>query len=271
MPLLEVHGQPVNVVDRGEGDAVVFLHAFPLQAAMWDYQIEALEGSYRCIAIDMPGFGMSPPPAEPEKASMEQWADLVAGVLDQIGVEKATVVGESMGGYLAIALLRHHPERVHQLVLADTRARADDPTVAQRRTNQQNQIRDGAEVASLAKEMVEGLLSSGSMSRTELVEYVHALAEGADPAGWIAALEAMKDRPDSMHLLRTSNVRALVIVGELDRVTPIAEAMSLRSLLKGELVIVPNVGHLPNIEDPLSFNEALLSFLGSADSASPAA
>ena len=265
MPLLEVHGQPVNVVDRGEGDAVVFLHAFPLQAAMWDYQIEALEGSYRCIAIDMPGFGMSPPPAEPEKASMEQWADLVAGVLDQIGVEKATVVGESMGGYLAIALLRHHPERVHQLV------RADDPTVAQRRTNQQNQIRDGAEVASLAKEMVEGLLSSGSMSRTELVEYVHALAEGADPAGWIAALEAMKDRPDSMHLLRTSNVRALVIVGELDRVTPIAEAMSLRSLLKGELVIVPNVGHLPNIEDPLSFNEALLSFLQSADSASPAA
>ena len=59
-------------------------------------------------------------------------------------------------------------------MLADTRARADDLTVAQRRTNQQNQIRDGAEVASLAKEMVEGLLSSGSMSRSELVEYVHA-------------------------------------------------------------------------------------------------
>jgi 3-oxoadipate enol-lactonase len=109
------------------------------------------------------------------------------------------------------------------------------------------------------------------MSRSELVEYVHALAEGAHPDGWVAALQAMKDRPDSMHLLRQSNVRALVIVGELDRVTPIAEAMSLRSLLKGELVIVPNVGHLPNIEDPLSFNEALLSFLGSADSASPAA
>jgi 3-oxoadipate enol-lactonase len=146
-------------------------------------------------------------------------------------------------------------------VLAGSRARSDDPAVAQRRSAQQDQLRNGAEVASLAKETVEGLLSSGSMTRPELVDYVHALAEGAATEGWIAALEAMKDRPDSMLLLRQSDVPALVVVGELDRVTPIAEAMSLRSLLKGELVIVPNVGHLPNIEDPLAFNEALVAFL----------
>jgi 3-oxoadipate enol-lactonase len=268
VPLLDVNGQPVNVIDRGEGEPVVFLHAFPLQAAMWDYQIEALEGSHRCIAIDMPGFGESPPPAEPGAASMQAWAGLVAGVLGQLGVGPATVVGASMGGYLALAMLRHHRGRVHQLVLADSRARSDDPAAAQRRGAQQDQLRDGAEVGSLAKETVEGLLSSGSMARPELVEYVHALAGDADPWGWIDALEAMKDRPDSMLLLRQADVRALVIVGELDRVTPIAEAMSLRSLLKGELVIVPNVGHLPNIEDPLAFNEAVLAFLAPA-AASP--
>ena len=262
MPLLDVHGQPVNVIDRGEGDAVVFLHAFPLQAAMWDYQLDALDGSHRCIAIDMPGFGESPAPAAPDEASMQAWAGLVAGVLDQLGVDAATVVGASMGGYLAMALLRHHPERVRQLVLADSRARSDDPGVAQRRSAQQDRLREGTEVEVLAKETVEGLLSSGSMSRSDLVEYVHALAAGAEVDGWIAALEAMKDRPDSMLLLRRADVRALVIVGELDRVTPIAEAMSLRSLLKGELVVVPNVGHLPNVEDPLAFNEALVAFLG---------
>ncbi|HKY68440.1 MAG TPA: alpha/beta hydrolase [Acidimicrobiales bacterium] len=262
MPLLDVHGQPVNVIDRGEGEALVFLHAFPLQAAMWDYQIDALDGSHRCIAIDMPGFGQSPPPEAPDAASMQAWAGLVVGVLDQLGVETATFVGASMGGYLAMALLRHHPDRVHQLVLADSRARSDDPGVAQRRSAQQDRLREGTEVEVLSKEVVEGLLSSGSMSRSDLVEYVHALAAGADAEGWIAALEAMKDRPDSMLLLRRADVRALVLVGELDRVTPIAEAMSLRSLLKGELVVVPNVGHLPNVEDPLAFNEALLSFLG---------
>ena len=262
MPLLDVHGQPVNVIDRGDGDTVVFLHAFPLQAAMWDYQIEALEATHRCIAIDLPGFGQSPPPEAPDDASMQGWAALVADVLGQLGVATATIVGASMGGYLAMALLRHHPELVGGLVLVGSRARSDDPAVAQRRTSQQDQLREGAEVGSLAKETVEGLLSSGSMNRTELVEYVHALADGADPEGWIAALEAMKDRPDSMLLLRQSDVRALVVVGELDRVTPIAEAMSLRSLLKGELVIIPDVGHLPNVEDPLAFNDALVAFLG---------
>jgi pimeloyl-ACP methyl ester carboxylesterase len=161
-----------------------------------------------------------------------------------------------------MALLRNHPDRVGGLVLVGSRARSDDPSVAQRRTTQQDQLREGAEVGSLAKETVEGLLSSGSMNRTELVDYVHALADGADVEGWIAALQAMKDRPDSMLLLRQSDVRALVVVGELDRVTPIAEAMSLRSLLKGELVIIPNVGHLPNVEDPLAFNDALVAFLG---------
>jgi len=262
VPLLDVHGQIVNVIDRGEGEAVVFLHAFPLQAAMWDYQFDALDGSHRCIAIDMPGFGESAPPAAPGEASMQSWARLVVEVLDQLGVADATVVGASMGGYLAMALLRHHPERVRQLVIADSRARSDDPGVAHRRSAQQGLLREGTEAEVLAKETVERLLSSGSMSRTDLVEYVHALAAGAHPDGWIAALEAMKDRPDSMLLLRQADVRALVIVGELDRVTPIAEAMSLRSLLKGELVVVPNVGHLPNIEDPLAFNAALSAFLG---------
>jgi 3-oxoadipate enol-lactonase len=264
VPLLEVSGQPIHVVDRGAGDAVVFLHAFPLQAAMWDYQLEALEGTHRCLAIDLPGFGQSPGSADPGAVTMQGWAGLVDGALDQLGIGEATIVGSSLGGYLAMALLRHHRSRVGRLVLADTRARADELATIQRRTSQQDELRAGAEVGSLAKGIVEGLLSSDSMSRIELVEYVHALAEGATPEGWIAALEAMKGRPDSMLLLRQADVRALVVVGELDRVTPIAEAMSLRSLLKGELVVVPNVGHLPNLEDPLAFNDALLSFLASS-------
>jgi 3-oxoadipate enol-lactonase len=261
VPLVEVPGQQVHVVDRGDGDEVVFLHAFPLQAAMWDCQIDALADTHRCLAIDLPGFGQSPAPAAPGAASMQQWADAVASVLDQLGVDEATIVGCSMGGYLAMALLRHHRARVRQLVLADTKARSDDAAAVARRTDQQDQLRAGAEVGSLAKGMVEGLLSGASMSRAELVDYVLALADGASPEGWIAALEAMKGRPDAMLLLRQADVRALVVVGELDRVTPIAEAMTLRSLLQGELVIVPNVGHLPSVENPLTFNDALVAFL----------
>jgi len=86
-------------------------------------------------------------------------ADAVASVLDQLGVDEATIVGCSMGGYLAMALLRHHRARVRQLVLADTKARSDDAAAVARRTDQQDQLRAGAEVGSLARGMVEGLLS----------------------------------------------------------------------------------------------------------------
>jgi pimeloyl-ACP methyl ester carboxylesterase len=261
VPLLEVKSQPLHVADRGSGDAVLFLHAFPLQAAMWDYQVEALESTHRCLTLDLPGFGQSPDPIDAEHASMDRWADMVAGALDELGVDQATVVGCSIGGHLAMAMLRNHRDRIRQIVLADTTAKSDDAATAQRRTDQQEQLRSGAEVSSLAKGVIEGALSSGSMSRPELVEYVHALAAGASPAGWIGALQALKGRSDAMFMLRQADVRALVIVGELDRVTPIAEAMSVRSLLKGELVVVPNVGHLPNIEDPLAFNDALTAFL----------
>jgi 3-oxoadipate enol-lactonase len=266
VPLLDVSGQAVYVADRGAGDAVVFLHAFPLQAAMWDYQVEALESTHRCLAIDLPGFGQSPAAIAPGATTMRGWAGLVNGVLEQLDIPSATIVGCSMGGYLAMALIRHHRSRVGQLVLSDTKASADDPATSQRRTAQQDELRSGAEVGSLSKGVVEGLLSGDSMRRPELVDYVHALAEGATREGWIAALEAMKGRPDSMHLLRQAGVRALVVVGELDRLAPIAEAMSLRSLLKGDLVVVPNVGHLPNIEDPLAFNDTLAAFLAASSS-----
>lgn len=262
MPLIEVNEDQIHVIERGSGEPVVFLHAFPLQGAMWDYQLDALESSFRCLAFDMPGFGGSPPPIDPKQASMQRWANLVVGALDQLGVEQATFVGASMGGYLATAILRHHRERVSRLVLADTRARSDDAGQVSRRSDQQNQVSGGQEVGSLAKGLVEGYLSSGSMARPDLVTYVHALAEGGTPEGWVAALEAMKTRPDSMLVLRQAGVPSLVMVGELDRVSPIAEARSLRLMLKGELVMIPNVGHLPNLEDPIAFNEALTKFLG---------
>jgi 3-oxoadipate enol-lactonase len=262
VPLLEVDDHQIQVIDRGSGDVVVFLHAFPLQAAMWDYQLDALDASHRCLAIDLPGFGGTTPEPEPGRTSMQHWANLVAGVLDQLDVATATFVGCSMGGYVAMAMLRHHADRVERLVLCDTRARSDDAGTGARRSEQQQQVRGGAEIGTMAKGMVEGFLSAGSMARADLVTYVHALADGGTPEGWIGALEAMKDRPDSMLLLRQAKLPAMVIVGELDRIAPIAEAMSVRRLLEGELVVIPNVGHLPNLEDPLAFNEALARFLG---------
>jgi pimeloyl-ACP methyl ester carboxylesterase len=263
VPLIDVAGQPVHVLDRGEGEPIVFLHAFPLHAAMWDYQFEVLAPTHRCLALDMPGFGGSPPPEDPEAATIEGWADLVAGVLDNQGIDTATVVGASMGGYVAMAMLRRHPGRIAGLVLISSRARSDDGPTAERRLAQLRELRAGADLDAMAKSLVEGLLSSSSLARDDLADYVRALTAGVTREGWIAALEAMRRRPDAMFTLRQAGVPGLVIVGEMDRVTPIAEANLIRSMLgDAEIVVIPGVGHLPNLEAPDAVDSAILAFLG---------
>jgi len=264
MTTVTVAGQELHVVDRGAGDPVVFLHAFPFNAAMWEYQYAALEGDRRVIGIDLPGFGSSPAPADPRAATMDAWADLVAGAFDELGLDQPVIVAASMGGYLTFELVRRHLDKLGPLVLVATRAKSDDVDTWEKRTQQQQALEEGDELATLAKGMVENLLSQASLQRPELVEYVLALMQHNLPEGWIAALEAMKKRPDAMGALRGMPRKTLVVAGELDRITPLAESTLITRLVAdGELVVVKDSSHLPNLENPVEFNEVLVRFLDS--------
>ncbi len=274
MTTVTIAGQELHVVDRGSGDPIVFLHAFPFNAAMWEYQYAALEADHRVIGIDLPGFGSSPAPADPKAATLEGWSDLVAGVITALELEQPTVVAASMGGYLAIAMTRTHLDVLGPLVLVATRSKSDDVDTWERRTNQQQALEGGEDLATLAKGMVENLLAQGSLDRPELVEYVLALMQHNLPEGWIAALEAMKNRPDAMGALRGMPRRTLVVAGELDRITPLAESTLITRLVaNGELAVIKDSSHLPNLENPVEFNEVLQGFLASlqADAEAPEA
>lgn len=264
MTTVTIAGQELHVVDRGNGDPVVFLHAFPFNAAMWEYQYAALEADHRVIGIDLPGFGSSPAPANPKAATMDAWADLVVGVLDELGLEQPTIVAASMGGYLTFAMARRHLDKLGALVLVATRAKSDDVDTWEKRTDQQQALAGGEDLATLAKGMVESLLSQASLDRPELVEYVLALMQHNLPEGWIAALEAMKNRPDAMGALRGMPRKTLVVAGELDRITPLAESTLITRLVAdGRLVVVKDSSHLPNLENPVEFNAVLTTFLAS--------
>ena len=268
MTTVTVAGQEVHVIDRGSGEPVVFLHAYPFNAAMWEYQYAALEGTHRVIGIDLPGFGSSPAMADPKAATMDSWADLVAGVLDELGLEQPVIVAASMGGYLTFELVRRHLDTLGPLVLVATRAKSDDVDTWEKRTQQQQALEGGEDLATMAKGMVEGLLSQASLDRPELVEYVLALMQHNLPEGWIAALEAMKKRPDAMGALRGMPRKTLVVAGELDRVTPLSESTLITRLVAdGELVVVKDSSHLPNLENPVEFNEVLVRFLDSLQAA----
>ena len=274
MPTVNVSGAPLNFVDagrgggperpseRGGGPALVLLHAFPLHSGMWADQVAAVSPHRRVVAPDLPGFGSTPGLGIPDAATVAGYADLVAGLIGHLDLGPAVVCGLSMGGYVTFALLRDHPHLVAGVVLADTRAAADSEEIAQRRTAQQAQVVESG-TAELVETMLANLLSQETRSeRPDVVERTRALMAVNSPAGVIAALAAMKARPDATAELGQIAVPALVVVGEHDKPSPPDEAAAMAdAIADAHLEVIPGAGHLSNLEAPEAFNQAVESFL----------
>src|SRR5918996_3538933 len=130
-------GLAVPYLDEGAGDqTVVFVHGFPFRASMWEPQFPvAVEAGRRAVAPDLPGFGRSAVPAERSAYSIDGYADLVAALVEELGLGRVVLVGLSMGGYIALAVARRHPGVLAGLVLADTRADPDSPKGPQTRSD----------------------------------------------------------------------------------------------------------------------------------------
>ena len=263
MPTVTVDGTRLHYLDAGAGEpVVVLLHAFPLHARMWQAQAGALSETVRVVAPDLKGFGGSDAPDDPSAYSMEGYADDVAGLLDHLGVERVVLGGLSMGGYVAFAFLRRHRRRVSALVLADTRAGADTPEVLERRTRQQEQVRqDGP--APVVDAMLGTLLSDHTRQhKPEVVMRTRQLMMDNPPPGFIGGLEAMKQRADATGELPGIDVPTLVVAGDDDPVSPpsVAEEMAGR-MPRASVVVLPQAGHLSNLEVPAAFTDALRGFL----------
>jgi pimeloyl-ACP methyl ester carboxylesterase len=228
---------------------------------MWQQQIESLGSRFRVIAPDLKGFGGSDAPSGESDYSMDGYARDLKGLLDEVGIDKAVLVGLSMGGYVAFAFLRLYPDSVRALVLADTRAEADPPEGKERRSAQQAQVREQG-TAALIESLAGALLGEATRtSRPEVVERAKELMDNPG-AGFIGALEAMKGRPDSSGELARIAVPTLVIVGENDGVTPPEASRKMHEHIGGSrLVVLPGVGHLSNLESPAEFTSALEDFL----------
>jgi pimeloyl-ACP methyl ester carboxylesterase len=257
MPTANVNGVQLAYRDEGSGRPLLLIHAFPLSSAMWERQIAALSGGYRLIVPDLRGFGASPP--VPGTTSLDQYADDLVGLLDQLGLDHVSVAGLSMGGYIAFALQRRHRERVDALVLADTRSQPD--TEEGRRAREQNaQLAEQQGARAIADQMLPKLLSSNAPE--ELRAEVRGIIEANDRAGIAAALRAMAARPDSTPLLATIAIPTLIVVGAEDGLTPPSDARAMHAAIAGsQLVELPGAGHLANLEASEAFNIAVDNLL----------
>jgi len=253
-------GASIEYAVGGSGPAVLFLHAFPLGQVMWDAQADFLEPRFRVIRFDDRGFGGSSVGDGP--LTMDQIADDAVAVLDHLGVASATVVGCSMGGYAAFAMLRRHARRVRALVLANTRAGADtDEARGNRATLAQMVLEQGS--AAAADAFLPKLLGATThRERAGLVERLHAVILANPPRGVANALLGLGARADSRPTLAEVTVPTLVISGTEDTLTPPPEAEALERGIRGSrLERIERAGHLANLENPEAFNAALGAFL----------
>lgn len=249
--------------DVGSGPPVVLLHAFPLSRAMWQPQIEALQDSFRAIAPDFPGFGGSKEfTATP---SLDRVADDVAELLEELQIRERVVLGGlSMGGYTALAFARRHARCLRGLILADTKAEADDEAAKAYRART---IAFAAEHTALdvLEQLLDKLVCPETMSRRpEVVTMIRRIAASQSSAAIIGSMQAMRERPDSRPSLSAIAVPTLVVVGENDTFTPPSQSETLASGIPGaKLARIPGAGHFSNLENPAAFNAALRSFLQS--------
>jgi pimeloyl-ACP methyl ester carboxylesterase len=248
---------------RGGGMPLVLLHGFPLDHTMWSGQ-DPLADAVRLIVPDQRGFGASRG-AVPE--SIAQLADDVVALLDALHVvEPAVICGLSMGGYVAEHVAVRHPGRVRALVLVDTKLEADTPEARAARAKLAATVERVGQEA-VAEAMIPNLLAPSEAARANparpLIEVQLRRTIHVSPVETItAALAALAARPDMVEPMRAVAVPVLLVVGEEDAITP-PECMERaeRVLQRPRLLIMPRCGHMAPLEDPATFNAAVLAFL----------
>ncbi len=248
--------------ESGEGRTLLLLHAFPLSADQWLPQLHRVPPGWRFVAPDLRGFrGVGPAFEDPglHDLSIDDYADDVLALAAHLELTRFAVCGVSMGGYVALALHHRAPDRVTGLVLSNTRSGADSADArAGRDRNIDLARREGPD--GIAREMVPRLLGESSRrERPDLEDAVRRLILVNSTDAIVTALGALKTRPDRTPMLPSITCPVLIVTGDEDVIIPVPEAEAMaRSLPAGAtLVVMPHIGHLSNLEDPVEWNRVL--------------
>jgi pimeloyl-ACP methyl ester carboxylesterase len=255
-------GLHVRVHGPADGPAVLLLHGYPLDGAMWRAQLNPLAGAgFRLVVPDLPGHGQSP---VQDPCTIADMTDAVVAEMDRLKLHKAHVVAFSMGGYVALDLAIRHPERVGRLALLDTRAEADTAQGRDGRMALLKEMVGKAGVKVLCNQMMPGLLTPETRAqRPLLAEEVRNMMMRQPIEGERAAMMALADRGDRRKELGHIKAKTLVLVGEHDKITPPASAQVIADGIPGaKLEAIPGAAHLSPLENPEAVNRHLLAFLG---------
>jgi 3-oxoadipate enol-lactonase len=245
----------------GSGIPLLFIHGYPLSRKIWLPQLTGLSDKAKMISIDLRGHGESFP--FEGTYSMDLLADDCKRLLDEIGIESPIVVcGLSMGGYVTMSLYRKYPGVFKGMILTSTKPGSDS---AEGKANRDIAINDAFEHGAnyIADNMLQKIVSPITfLTKADLLNNIHTIMAGTSINGIIGALQGMKERPDSTIILSQAKCPVLIIHGEDDRLIPVKDAELMhQDIPSSQFVVIPHAGHLPNLEQPDSFNQVIRDFI----------
>jgi pimeloyl-ACP methyl ester carboxylesterase len=267
---MRIDGRDANFVDIGEGPAVIFIHGLGASWQSWLENIPEFSRDRRVVAMDLPGFGCSDLPEH--DISIEHYADWTFRLLDELGIERGTIVGNSMGGFIAADMAIRQPERVQRLALVSAAvfwqeyrraqplvelARRSDAIVARALTRVTDDVATRPRLRSWA-------MATAGFRYPHLIErqLAHELVRSARRTdGYLPALEALADFPLEEELPKIS-CPALIVWGAQDTLVPVKDAKRLEALIPdSRRVVFERTGHVAMLERPERFNALLRAFL----------
>ncbi|MEJ2528703.1 MAG: alpha/beta hydrolase, partial [Gammaproteobacteria bacterium] len=248
---MEKYVKGIAVHEYGDRNKVpiIFIHGFPFNSTMWAQQIKILKEQYYCVAYDVRGMGETPP--GDGQFTIEMFVDDLFAVSDGLDLERPIVAGFSMGGYIALRAVEREPERFRALILADTKAEADDDAGRLKRANAISSInKDGVE--QFVSDFVP--LAFSETARQNIPETYNLFLERAQtesPIGVKGCLLAMAARTDTTNSLADIRIPTLLLVGEHDTLTPPEVMRQMQDRIGGSVIVhVPKAGHMAPVENP---------------------
>jgi len=241
MQKINVNGIEFAYTRHGAGTPLVLLHGYPLDGSIWSELVPLLTDQFELIIPDLRGFGEST--TGDTAATMDTFVSDVARLVDHLGFEKAALAGHSMGGYVALAFAKKHPDRVRGLGLVSSQVLADPPERKQGRYDTADQV--AAKGIGVVVEAMTSKLTPDERVRA----FAQSVMEQQRPNGIIGALKAMAEREDLSTLLPDVKYPVVLVHGDADALIPIERAREVKNAIpRAHLVELKGVGHLPMLE-----------------------
>lgn len=255
---MEINPVDLYYEEYGQGIPAIFLHGFPFDHSIWEPLVPMLRDKARMILPDLRGFGRSP--VTDDIYTMRLQAEDIVRLMDRLEIEKAVLVGHSMGGYISLAFAQAYPTRLLGLGLVATQAAADTPE------RRQSRYKTAEAVAHKGARVVASNMVNTLTPKRELIEPISELILKASPAGIEGALKGMAERHDLTSELSNITVPAVVLLGSSDQLLPRDRVEMMAQMMpKGWLVEIPNSGHMLMMEDPQAVAGPLTELLHMVD------